>query len=250
MRSTALFSSAIALAIAHPLQSQIDVQQLHHGLVLPVVFSQTIDAGKAHAGDPVRALLSVDVSLANGAVLRQGTEVLGRVTAADRFRYNKADYATQTPAVLTIEFLAIRSAGRSLPIHVTVRAIADSFATASARMPEDADLDPLATLVQIGGDRTIPTQREVRSAEGDVVGYRRKQGIFARLLAAKRGRFQCGATLREVPVAMFSASACGKYGFDGLDVTPAPSAITFTSTRRTPMLPKYSAALLQITDGL
>ena len=78
--------------------------------------------------------------------------------------------------------------------------------------------DTVGTNVQIGGDSFSPLQKEVRSEEGDIVGYNRRQGVFARLqsnsYSSRYSSFRCHATDTEQSVGIFSASACGAYGLD------------------------------------
>lgn len=235
---------AAACAFAQPRSA------LSGDAVVPVVFLQTIDAGKVHPGDRVHAITLVDVHLPTGKVARRGTEILGSVTVANAFRYNRTEYAEQLPGVLGISFDTIGTGDKAIHVRMSVRAIADSFAASEATRPLDLDLDPELATIQIGGDRVRPGIREVISTSGDVVGYRRRDGVHVRLAGAERGGFRCFASRTEIAVSIFSADACGAYGFDGNEVSQEAGALVFISARRTPVVPKRSVALLQIGDPL
>jgi hypothetical protein len=110
--------------------------------------------------------------------------------------------------------------------------------------------------VQIGGDQFSPFSAELLTPEGDVVGYVRKQGLFARLLpyeyTNRYGTFHCDSTSREQSVGIFSPSACGPYGFDSTymaDNGLTSGTIRLESRRHTVTLYAGSAALLQVNVG-
>lgn len=70
----------------------------------------------------------------------------------------------------------------------------------------------------MGGDQYSVHERQVSSLFGKLVGYRSKQGIYARLepgeYVTEHSTFLCAGTEEVESVALFSASACGLYGFD------------------------------------
>ncbi len=112
-------------------------------------------------------------------------------------------------------------------------------------------------MVQIGGDTFRPNEAAVFSSQGDIVAYNRKGGVFARLSPGEyRSRYshiQCEGTSSEEPVALFSASACGLYGFK--DVYLADNGTgeqlgtcRLESRRHSVKLYKASTALMQIME--
>jgi len=222
---------------------------------IPVDFSRTVSAAKAKSGDPVLAKTLEDVVLADGTTLRKGALVIGHVVEARGFTFDETPYAVQQPSVLAVHFDTVRVGHQDVPLSVAVRAMANYLAVDEARTPPPSDLDFSGTLTQVGGDEVIPREIEVRSPGGDIVGYKRKQGIVAHLIPARypsRGEWhQCGGTNTEEAVAIFSASACGLYGFAKLEMPDnGASSGTFRleSRRYTVKLYAGSAALLQVIE--
>jgi hypothetical protein len=124
--------------------------------------------------------------------------------------------------------------------------MADPVTSSAALDPKSSDLDPLATTTQIGGDLVTPSQNEILDRNGDVVGYNKKHGAFAHLIANFRGPVSCDAGDTEQPVFLFSASACGLYGFSGVSLTSFDSShIGLVSTHSTPEIWKNTTALLE-----
>ena len=233
-----IFASSAAFAQSSGLTAPI---------TLPVTFTKAISANHAKAGDPVEARTIQRVQLPNGGSIPTGARVLGHVVNANGFTYDKTPYATQQASALSVHFDSIQVNGQAVPLTVTVRAIATPIATWDAEKPQATDMDPLATTTQIGGDQRIPSQSEVRNMDGDVVAYNKRDGVYAHLIA----RGGCDGSNVEVSVALFSASACGAYGFANVNVvergTPAqPSTLTLVSTHGSPEIWKHSTALLEV----
>lgn len=216
-------------------------------MTLPVVFTNSVSANHSRIGDIVTAKTSQQVRLANGSVVPAGTKVTGHILAANAFVYDKTPYAQQKQSVLSIQFDAIEVGGTSLPLKVTVRAMADPVTSNEARTPMASDVDPWGTVTQIGGDQLTPSQREVTSSEGDVVAYNKRGGVYAHLIASGR----CDGNSIEVPMGIYSASACGLYGFaevaaPEMGSVERPSTLTLVSTHVSPKIWKNSTALLEV----
>jgi hypothetical protein len=244
--STLLLSSTIALAQGGKAAAAAALLQAPS--TLPIVFTKTISADRSHTGDSVSATTTQSVRLANGTVIPSGTKITGHITEASPFVYDKTPYAHQKPSSLSIQFDSIQTGGLTLPLNVTVRAMADPLTSWGARKPNMSDMDSsLHTVTQIGGDQLTPSQTEVVSMQGDVVAYNRHGGIYAHLIS-NRG---CDASSVEVSVGIYSASACGLYGFTDISAqemgsTTKPSALTLVSTRIAPKVWKNSTALLEV----
>jgi hypothetical protein len=97
----------------------------------------------------------------------------------------------------------------------------------------------------VGGGHYSPVGKRVTAGpEDDIVGYNKKQGVFARLLAGGSG---CEATQTEQSVAIFSPDACGLYGFVSYRLSANGDGIfRLESTHHTITLYAGSAALLQV----
>ncbi|RXH57996.1 hypothetical protein [Granulicella sibirica] len=224
------------------------VSRLAPGTTLPITFDHGIDASRAHAGDTVSAHTTQLVQLADGRLVSAGAHVTGHVLAADAFHFDTTHYATQSPSNLAIRFDTLDGSGVHVPLTVYVRALADPTTVWDAARPQATDMDPRGTTTQIGGDQVTPSQDEVLSSQGDIVGYRHHGGVYAHLLSASGG---CSAGNTEQPVGAFSASACGLYGFTGSSLTGTgrtgePSTLALTSTHSSPKIWAHSAALLEV----
>ncbi len=253
LNSLVLLSASLTFAQV-PNQSNSPMQaMLTPQTTLPVSFTKTVSASRAKAGDQVEAKTMQAVLLSNGQEIPRGAKVLGHVVRANPFVYDKTPYAKQPQGELTIQFDSLVSRGETLPLHVSLRAIADYFATDAAYRPRPSDEDPLASTTQVGGDIVTPSQKEIISQEGDTVGYNKRGGHFAHLHAnSGSGNVRCDESNTEQAMAIFSASACGAYGFTNMELTtPGSSAETptfsFVSRRRAPEIDRYSSALLEVT---
>jgi hypothetical protein len=217
---------------------------------LPIVFTKTISADHSHIGDAVRAKTSQIVHLPSGAVIPSGTRITGHVIAANGFIDNTTPYAHQKQSALSIQFDNAQVGETTLPLHVTVRAMADPITSGEARTPLATDVDPQGTLTQIGGDQLTPSQAEVVSSDGDVVAYNKRGGVYAHLIASGA----CDGTSVEVSVGIYSASACGLYGFARVSAQEMgseakPSTLTLVSTHASPRIWKNTTALLEVLPG-
>ncbi len=223
--------------------------------VIPIRIDSRIDASRVKVDEPIIAKTLQDASI-NGHLVKRDSKLLGHVVAARGFTFDPTPYATQQPSVLALHFDTVM--GVSGPVGVTawVRAFADHSAALGASGARYYDeYDRIGLVVQIGGDRYRPADVLVYSPDDDIVAYHRDNGVFARLLAGEyRGRFshfQCEATPNEVSVAMFSASACGLYGFHNAYLVDngrgqLPGTFQLESRRQTVVVDRGSVALLQL----
>jgi hypothetical protein len=235
----------VASSLAAVAQGGGTTVQLPPQTTLPIVFTNTVSAERAHAGDPVLAKTLQAIELPNGMTLRAGTRVVGHVVDSSAFVYDKTPYARQKNSTLTVHFDAVTADGEQIPLNVSVRAIANVFATTAAEEPVASDMDPLGTLTLVGGEYLIPSQREVRNMDGDVVAYNKHGGVYAHLI--QNGR--CDGNSTEVSMGIFSATACGAYGYGDVSEFGSqanPSTLTLTSFRSSPVLWKHSTALLEV----
>ncbi|HEY0263974.1 MAG TPA: hypothetical protein VGC07_05575 [Granulicella sp.] len=236
-----LLCTASILALAGAAQAQQSV--LAPGTTLPIVFPHKIDGAHAHVGDVVEARTTEAVPLASGGMLPRGARISGHVVQSGEFHFNTAHYAVQQPATLAIAFDAVTIGGESVPVHVTVRALADALTTWDAQRPLASDMDPTGTTTQIGGDQVTPRAEEVLSRDGDIVGYKRGSDVYAHLISSG----SCPGSTTEQAVGLFSASACGLYGFEGVSLRQNTNgSFELFSSHYTPKIWRSSVALLQV----
>jgi hypothetical protein len=208
---------------------------------IPVMFTHTLDSGKAKAGDVVTAKTMQVVLLPNGEQLPKGTLVTGHVVEARPFKFDETPYAVQQASYLSIQIDRVADN----PVATTVRALAGNQTADEALTPRRMDeTDFPGTMVLVGGGHYSPLAKRVTyGPDDDIVGYNKKQGVFARLLPGGVG---CEATRTEQSVAIFSPDACGLYGFVSVHLTAKDGAFRLESTHRTVSLRAGSAALLQV----
>jgi len=223
---------------------------------LPVTFTQTLEAGKVRPGAIVIAKTTEPVFLPGGQALPDGTTLIGHVVESTPFRFNPAPYAVQTPSTLAIHFDKIARPGDSIPVNLAARAVAGPVAAHEASIPHYRDeTDTTGTRILIGGSYFSPIGNKVFSPAGDIVGYNRATGVYARLLpggyVAANSTIRCGASETEQPVGIFSANACGVYSLDEASMLDNGSGgegtFVLESSRQTVELYAGSAALLEAT---
>lgn len=166
---------------------------------IPVIFTHTIDSSKAKAGDVVTAKTIQVVVLSNGEQLAKGTLVTGHVVEARPFKFDETPYAAQQASYLAIQIDHVANE----PIATSLRAMATALAVQEALTPQGTDeSDTLGTMVLVGGAHYSPIAKRVTDGpDDDIVGYNKRQGVFARLLPGGAG---CAGTQTEQSVAIFS----------------------------------------------
>jgi hypothetical protein len=213
---------------------------------IPVIFTHTLQAGKAKAGDVVTAKTMQVVLLPDGEQIPKGTLVTGHVIEAREFKFDETPYAVQQASSLSIQLDSVMVKGVATTLATSVRAMADPITTREALYAHGIDdPDSVGTVVLVGGAHYSPIEKRVTAGpDDDIVGYNKKQGVFARLLP---GGFGCGGTHTEQSVAIFSPDACGLYGFGSVRLAAGASGtFRLESTHQTVTLYAGSAALLQV----
>jgi hypothetical protein len=247
------FIAAIAMSIGPVALAQVSQPySLSPGTTLPIRFVKTVDPGKVHPGDTFSAKTTQAVRLSNGKLLPAGSRVIGQVVNANSFVFDKTPYAKQKASTLAIRFDSVENKDVRLPLHVYVRAMADPFAVRDAELPKATDLDPLSTTTQIGGDQVVPSQSEILSRDGDIVGYHRRGGAYAHLISSVgKSPTECDGSDTEQSMGLFSAAACGLYGFTDATLlttgkTGEPSVLTLSARRRSAAIWANSEMLLEV----
>jgi hypothetical protein len=228
-----------------PAQSQV----LPQSTAIPVRFEHSTDTKKAKVGDVVTAKTIQAVALPGGKSIAKGTLLVGHVVALDAFHFDQTPYAHQKPSMLSIHFDKLQTGDAAIPVSLSVRAIASTIDSQEAARPHYLDeTDRVGTITLIGGTEFTPFDKMIQSDDGNAIGYNRKNGVFARLIATGH----CGGTDTEQSVAIFSPDACGAYGFAGdyLAENGQDGSGTFTLAAHGRSLKLYagSTALLQVNE--
>jgi hypothetical protein len=247
--ATSWAKSATALGFAEDSKTQSD-DGLPAGTVLPILLP-SISSKNAKTGDKIKAKLAQDVRLPDGSAIHGGTKVLGEVVAVTNGSAGQG-------ATLTIKFDALLRHGKSTNIRTHLRAMASMMEVAEAQMPTsgpgESDVYDWLTTRQVGGDSVYGKQGPV-VGKSQTVGESTYQGVFVRLLASSDGRCRGGGVGDDRPQAVwvFSADACGLYGFGDLQIRNAgrtePLGEIILESKRGPVkIREGSAALLRV-DG-
>jgi hypothetical protein len=249
--------TVIGLLLSAPCAIAATQTNVPPGTAIPVRFVRSVDAKRARTGDRVIAKTLQIVFLPGGQRLPKGTLLVGHVVDAQPYHFNPEPYARQKASSISIHFDEIVNGDLTLPVNLSVRALADTLESQWAPRPHYQDeTDGAGTMILIGGAEFSPFDKTVRGDGGDVIAYNRKDGLFARLLPsddpASKTRLNCGSTSTEQSVAIFSPDACGLYGFDGVSMPHAgrSGSGTFTLVSRGGSIKLYagSTALLQETE--
>lgn len=237
---------AATTAFAAQGHANTDPTQLPEHATLPITFTKTVSAAHSKPGDVIQARTTQAVRLADGQVVPSGSLITGHVLAAKAFTYDKTPYAKQAAGTLELQIDSLQAKGQMIPLHVSLRAMADPITSWDAYKPQASDMDPLGTTTQVGGDLLTPSQKEILDRNGDVVGYNKKGGQFAHLISNSRGPLNCDGGDTEQPVSRFSASACGLYGFVNMSLISFDgSRIGLSSAHGSPEIWKHTTALLE-----
>jgi len=211
-----IFVAFFAMIIAPDANAQATTA-LPASTAIPVRFDHSISADKFHVGDTVTATTLQVVLLPGGKSISRGSVLTGHIVNANGFQLDSSSYAHQAPSILSIHFDRIQSGNIQFPVNLSLRAIADPILSTEALTPHyNEEEDARGTMRLIGGDEFDPFNEPIRNAENEIIGYNRKHGVFARLIAASTPSssqvINCPATEGEQSVALFSPRACGIYG--------------------------------------
>lgn len=235
-----------AAAATVPAQSQV----LPKSTAIPIRFEHSVDTKKAKAGDQVTAKTIQVIMLPGGKSIPKGALVVGHVVALEAFSFDQTPYAHQRPSMLSIHFDKLETGDAAIPVNLSVRAIANANDSKDATYSHSTDdTDHVGMMTLIGGTTFSPLNKMIQSEDGDAIGYNRKNGVFARLIASGG----CSGTDTEQSIAIFSPDACGAYGFGGdyLAGTGRDGSGTFTLALRGHSVKLYagSTALLQVNEA-
>jgi hypothetical protein len=250
-RNFGMFSTALMLIFT---TTAFGENRVPVATAIPVRFERSVDAAKAKAGDVVVAKTMQVVILPNGSSLPKGAVVIGHVVDAQPFSFNSTLYVRQKPSELSIHFDKLQFGGAQMPLSLAVRAIANANESRDAAYPHSFDdTDHVGMMKPVGGEEYSPISKAIKSDDGDVIAYNRKNGVFARLISAASedaSGMHCNGTDTEQSIAIFAPGACGAYGFGGafLSSSGQDGSGTFTLATRGHTLKLYAgtAALLQV----
>jgi hypothetical protein len=219
------------------------------GTILPVVLP-SISSKHVKKGDQIRGKLAQDVRLQRGKTIRGGANVFGSVVDIGS--------GAGSGATLTIKFDRLVQRGESTFIRTHLRAMATTVAIEQAQIPTsgpgESDVFDWLTTVQVGGDVVYGKQGPVERGTR-VLGESTYDGVFVRTLASADGRCRGSVYGNDWPQALwvFSADACGLYGFPNLEIRHVgrtePLGEIVLESKRGPVKIRGGSGVLLRVDG-
>lgn len=206
--------------------------QLPQGTILPARLSSRIDTRKSKPGDRISARVMQDVPLGRGHKVPEGARLVGEIIQV-------------RPSSVSWKFDQLVVRKKSTPIRTNLRALASFMEIHDAQLPTNTvggdrgSSDEDWNTVQVGGDIVYGRRGGPVVHGNDVVGHSLfRDGVLA-TPAADRGSPCRGAIGTDAPQAfwLFSASACGLYGYPDVRIAHAGRSnpigtITLVSEKR------------------
>jgi hypothetical protein len=196
------------------------------GTILPVTLNSTLRSDKSGRGATITLTVMQDIPLGAGRTLRSGSKVTGHVVKTTTSGKGSDE------SKISFQFDGLRFENRTVPITVSLRALASSIEVAAAQIPtgsEDGVSEVPWSLVKIGDDQ-IRNSSDVSAECGGSSTNNAKQAFW-----------------------LFSPDACGAYGFGRLRILQSGHGeplgeVTLASNRQAVKIEKGSAMLL-LVDG-
>jgi hypothetical protein len=199
------------------------------GTVLPVQLSTSLNSKASKPGQVIKARVMQDVPLPSGARIPAGSKVFGHILEINKSAVDKG-------SKISVQFDRLEFAKRTMTMITNLRALASMMDVEQAQVPQSGPdrgtSENSWTTQQIGGDIVYRGGGPVTDASG-VVGTPAPGGVLVRVVSGHgtmcRGdldgndRPQNDRPQNDRPQALwvFSADACGSYGFDDLVIIHA-----------------------------
>lgn len=188
------------------------------GTILPLQLNSSLNSRKSKPGQVVTARVMQDVPLASGGKIRAGAKAIGRVLDVSEAKNGMG-------ARISLRFDTLEVSRRRIPITTNLRALASMMEVEDAQIPKTGPdrgtPEDAWTTVQIGGNVVYRGGGPVANGL-NVVGTPAANGVLVRV-ASKPGA-PCRGSLvgdRLQALWVFSADACGTYGFSDLTIAHA-----------------------------
>jgi hypothetical protein len=199
--------------------------QLQPGTLLPVMLSTRLDAHKDKPGKKVKGRLMQAVWLVNGEHIPRGASVQGRIVEV-----TAPSQASGSRLALTIDQVIYH--GKSQHFTSSLRALASMMDVYDAQLPTTNFADRGTTIddwvtEQVGGDVVLRAVTTVFSHHGDQVARTvNVDEVRGKPLAVPSRGCRAGIAGNEDEQAfwIFSTSACGVYGLEGVKIAHAGRA--------------------------
>lgn len=209
MKSTWLLAAIALLPLGAMAQNA-----LPSGTILPVQLENSINSGKLHTGQQIKARVTQNIP---GTGVRKGAVVLGEIVNVNSPQSGQSR--------VEFRFNAIETNGQRIPLVANLRALASPAEIEDAQISDygpDAGV-PFsdATTIQVGGEQNYHgwsvkdgTLKVAQPLDGGVLGKpRANPGMGCRAAIGNNNQPQA--------LWLFSTNACGVYGYDNLKIEHA-----------------------------
>lgn len=194
-------------------------QTIPAGTILAARLNNQLSSTKAKPGQRFTARVMQSVPLPDGMVIRAGSKLVGHV-----IRVSGAN--ATGGGEITIQFESLETSRSSVPLTVSLRALASPMEIEEAQIPAmGADRGTSSasyTTVQVGSDVVYRGGGPVMNGN-QVVGEPVPDGVLVHLRSNPEGGCRGALEGNDRPQALwlFSSDACGAYGIPGLTITRA-----------------------------
>jgi hypothetical protein len=181
------------------------------GTILPLQLNTSPNSRKTKPGQVITGRIMQNFPLPSGARIRAGSKAIGRVL-------DVIEASEGGGAKLSLQFDTLKFSKRRIPVTTSLRALASMMDVEDAQIPktgpDHGTPENRWTTVEIGGDVVCRGGGPVASGLR-VVGTPTANGLLVRI--ASNSGTKCWGDLggNDLPQALwlFSADACGTYGF-------------------------------------
>jgi hypothetical protein len=224
-----MFAKKIAVVVLFS-ATALTAQSIPAGTALPVMLNSGLNAKGAKPNQKIEGKLMQEVNLSEGAKLKSGSHVTGHVVSVSRPKGSGSH--------IVVQFDQLQDEHLTIPLHVSLRAIASSQNVFQAGLPVDTNSTNESSqswvTKQVGGEVVFRGRGYVASDKGKV-GIYSGTGVWGKLAASG----DCPASESNNPLQalwIFSTTACGAYGFENTKLeqsglTPPLEQIAFSSDK-------------------
>jgi len=186
------------------------------GTILPLQLKSSLNSRTSKPGQVVTARIMQDVPLPSGQKIRAGSKAVGRIL-------DVVPASSGAGAKLSLRFDTLEVSKRTLPMTTDLRALASMMEVNDAQVqtsgPDRGTPDYWWTTAQIGGDVVYRGGGPVVNGFG-AVGKSTANGVLDQIASGPGTNCRGEVTGDDQPQALwvFSADACGTYGFPDLTI--------------------------------
>ena len=221
------------------------------GTVLPVTLHGSLSTTKSKPGDVVKARVMQDIPLGERSKIAAGAYVEGKVISV-------TPGSNGNPARITFQFERLVTSKGPIPITTNLRALASRLEVTSAQLPQYDDRGSslyVNTTTQIGGEAVYRGGGHVMDGHTVVGEPVNDEDVVGRVRPNTDGNCRGAIDGNDRPQALwlFSADACGVYGYRHLKIEHAGRTnpigeITLSAERGEINIRGGSAMLLRINS--